>query len=231
MPIRINLLAEQQAAEELRRKDPVKRGVILAVFIAVLLVGYCVWGWLQVRSADAQLEAHEGRQKAVTNVFSMVTSNLGRVKVVEDKLRTLQYFTTNRFFWAPPLGALQSVTLPDVFLIRIEGRNTYNQLEEIKPVITAGVTNNPGRPKTSVEKVTLSLTARDYGSEEEQNFSKFRNLLLAYPYFKSSLVTNGVGLENLGTPTRDDVDKRRTFVEFVLQCSYPPFNRTNVIRN
>ena len=85
-------------------------------------------------------------------------------------------------------------------------------------------------PKTAVEKVTMGLSARDYGAGEDQNFSKFRNALLAQPYFKSALVTNGVGLENLGTPTRDDVDKRRTFVEFVLQCTYPPYARTNVIR-
>jgi len=39
MAIRLNLLAETQAAEELRRKDPVKRvGWIGALLIAIMLV-------------------------------------------------------------------------------------------------------------------------------------------------------------------------------------------------
>lgn len=36
MPIRINLLAEAQAAEEMRRKDPVKRSIWIGGFIVFL---------------------------------------------------------------------------------------------------------------------------------------------------------------------------------------------------
>ena len=47
MPIRINLLAEQQAAEELRRRDPVKRAIWVAGFFVVVVV---VWsGYLQFK--------------------------------------------------------------------------------------------------------------------------------------------------------------------------------------
>ena len=39
MPIRINLLAEAQAAEDLRRRDPVKRSIYVAVcFVVMVLV-------------------------------------------------------------------------------------------------------------------------------------------------------------------------------------------------
>src|SRR5437588_812625 len=41
MPIRINLLSEAQAAEELRRKDPVKRAVLAS---ALLVAGMLCWG-------------------------------------------------------------------------------------------------------------------------------------------------------------------------------------------
>jgi len=36
MPIRINLLAEAQAAEEMRRKDPVKRAIWIGGFVVFL---------------------------------------------------------------------------------------------------------------------------------------------------------------------------------------------------
>ena len=38
MPIRINLLAEAQAAEEMRRKDPVKRAVWIGGFVIFLVL-------------------------------------------------------------------------------------------------------------------------------------------------------------------------------------------------
>jgi len=51
MPIHINLLAEAQAAEELRRRDPVKRGIFLGASLVVLML---VWsGMIQINSALA----------------------------------------------------------------------------------------------------------------------------------------------------------------------------------
>jgi len=38
MPIRINLLAESQALEEMRRRDPVKRAIWVGVLVVSLLL-------------------------------------------------------------------------------------------------------------------------------------------------------------------------------------------------
>ena len=38
MPLRINLLAEAQAAEELRRRNPVKRALWIGGFIVALIL-------------------------------------------------------------------------------------------------------------------------------------------------------------------------------------------------
>ena len=58
MPIRLNLLAEAQAAEEARRRDPVKRAIWLAALIIALmsipfgglLLALGVAKWLRNRS-------------------------------------------------------------------------------------------------------------------------------------------------------------------------------------
>ena len=57
MPIRINLLAEAKAAEELRRHDPVKRVIFFGAFLVALAL---VW------SSSLQLERMLGK-KAVTD--------------------------------------------------------------------------------------------------------------------------------------------------------------------
>jgi len=40
MPIRINLLAEARALEELRRKDPVKRVAVVGILLFLLLIAF-----------------------------------------------------------------------------------------------------------------------------------------------------------------------------------------------
>ena len=60
MPIRLNLLAEAQAAEELRRRDPVKRAIWIG---ALILAAMLVWSssrQLQVMLASSELNRLEG---------------------------------------------------------------------------------------------------------------------------------------------------------------------------
>ena len=46
MPIRINLLAEEQYLAEMRRRDPVKRAAWVGGFLGAVAVA--CWGWLLV---------------------------------------------------------------------------------------------------------------------------------------------------------------------------------------
>ena len=40
MPIRINLLAESQALEDMRRRDPVKRAIWVGVFLGLVILAW-----------------------------------------------------------------------------------------------------------------------------------------------------------------------------------------------
>jgi hypothetical protein len=51
MPIRLNLLAEAQAAEDFRRRDPVKRGIGLAALLVALMLVFS--SFLQLRATLA----------------------------------------------------------------------------------------------------------------------------------------------------------------------------------
>ena len=59
MPIRLNLLAEAQAAEEARRRDPVKRAILAAAFLVAIMLAWS--SWLQGRAmlASNQLSREE----------------------------------------------------------------------------------------------------------------------------------------------------------------------------
>ena len=55
MPIRINLLAEAHAAEELRRKDPVKRGIYGAVVVVSCVLIWALTLQLKIMAAKHEL--------------------------------------------------------------------------------------------------------------------------------------------------------------------------------
>ena len=75
MPIRINLLAEAQALEDARRRDPVKRVILAGVFAIVLIL---VWSSsLMVRTmiGKGELSQLEGSLNSRTNAYRQILEN------------------------------------------------------------------------------------------------------------------------------------------------------------
>ena len=86
MPIRINLLAEAQALEEMRRRDPVKRAIRLAVLLGVLIL---VWaGYLQTRILNVKSEVSrlQAQHQARTNDYRQVIANKRKWEDATEKL-------------------------------------------------------------------------------------------------------------------------------------------------
>src|SRR6266508_1741268 len=109
MPIRINLLAEQQAADELRRRDPVKRATwFCGLVVGVMVVGS---GYLQDRliSARGEVSRYESEWRKLESAYKKVSANMEAAAEAERKWAALQTLATNRFLWANPLNALQFV--------------------------------------------------------------------------------------------------------------------------
>ena len=71
MPIRINLLAETQAAENLRRRDPVKRFAYVGALLAAAALAVSSWFQLKVMLANkdlAQVQAQIADRQQVSAV-------------------------------------------------------------------------------------------------------------------------------------------------------------------
>src|SRR5208282_1090636 len=97
MPIRINLLAEAQAAEELRRRDPVKRMIYCGAFLVALML---VWSSsLQLKAMLAKKDVSD-RQTEIqthTNEFEQVQADQKKMADVKGKLDSLKKMTASRF--------------------------------------------------------------------------------------------------------------------------------------
>ena len=226
MPIRINLLAEQQEAEEIRRRDPVKR----ALWIGGILVGaLVVWGGrlqIQLMAATHEVSGIDSEWKRLEPSFKKVTANIEMVADAERKWAALQSLATNRFLWAAPLNSLQYVItkVDEVQVVRLKTEQSYVVTEGTKPATNlVDGTISRGRPAVSREKVVLAIDARDYSKNSGDQIFKFQEALNNNPYFKTNL--QKTELMTRSPEMTDPNNQARHFVTFTIGCQYPEKTR------
>ena len=223
MPIHINLLAEAQAAEEMRRRDPVKRAIFVGVSLVIVAL---VWSGMVGVNGYLEKQRLIGVQddiNAKTNVFQLVMSERTRIGNFQTKLAALQNLQTNRSLQGNLLNALQHTTVTGVQLTRLRVEQIYVLTEG-----TASQTDNgrvtPGRPATVREKIMLHLDARDFSANPGDLVNKFREAIAQQDYFQRMLDrTNGMQLAN--PPTAPQVLDGKQFVSFTLDCRFPEVTR------
>lgn len=224
MPIRLNLLAEAQALEEVRRRDPIKRVLWIAALLVVLML---VWAsFLQLRAVIANKDLN--RVQAIMNskatAYQQVVENRQRMADTNAKLTALYALSTNRFLNGTLLHALQQTTVDDVQLVHLKVDQTYILAEAIK-ARTNGSKVLPGTPATVTEKITLSLDGSDTSASPGDQVTKFKEALAANAYFRDQLsAASQVNLKNLSAP-QISPDTGRAIVLFTLECRYPEKTR------
>ena len=223
MPIRINLLAEAQALEDLRRRDPVKRSIWIAVFLVCLMLAWwsslfakCLW-------ARAELSHLEHQLSTRTNEYHQVMQNQQKLADVVTKLEGLQEMATNRLLYGTLLNALQQTTIDEVQLTRFRADQAYAYNDEVKPITNSANRIIPGRPASVTEKIVVTMEARDSGANPGDQVNKFKRAVADSPYFHAALGgTNEARLTSLSPPMFTD---GKPCIQFALECRYPEKTR------
>jgi hypothetical protein len=223
MPIRLNLLAEAQAAEEQRRRDPLKRALWGAALTISLMLVWSSSLFLKSMIANSQLSRIQGQMSARTNQYEHVLANQKSIEEIHHKLTALNQLSTNRFLNASLLNALQQITVEDVQLTRFKADQSYTFTDATKPR-----TNDdrvlPAKPATETEKITVTLEGNDFSRGADQ-VNRYKEVLARNPYFRDGLAkTNGAGLKSLSAPQVSPATGK-PFVLFTLECRYPERTR------
>jgi hypothetical protein len=223
MPIRINLLAEAQAAEELRRKDPVKRGVWIASFLVCLVLLWLLKLQCDIWFDQKDLARINGQWSQIKANYAAVTNNVMKTAEIDKKLSALDQLSTNRFLWAPVLNALQKCVVNNVQVTRFSGEQTYTAEAPHDVGIGAAKKTVPGG---MVERTSLFIDARD-SDANQQNYTRFKESLCNSEYFVKSLERrDGFVFDGtLSAPTADASDPGRAFITFRLASHFPETRR------
>ena len=216
MPIHINLLAEAQALEDQRRRDPVKRVILGGAVVLVLILAWCSSLMVKTMIAKGDLNRLEGNLNSRTNEYRQILDNQRKLGESKQKLEALQRLATNRFLIGNLLTVLQKNTLDNVQLVRLKIDQAYVLTEETK-------TKNP-KPASATERIVLTLNARDNSPVPGDAVNKYQEALSSAPYFQAALGNaSGFRLTTLGAPQTDPEGK--PFVQFTLEARFPEKTR------
>jgi hypothetical protein len=221
MPIRINLLAEAQAAEELRRKDPVKRCLLGAVVLLLLAGSWALVLQYKVMAAKKVLTSLDARWRTIEPSYRVAVESYRAVRDTEEKLAALENMTTNRFLWGNVLNAMQLTLngIDDVTVTQFRAEQSY-LLTEGTPNRTNGTTVVQGRPPTSTERIILTLDGVDLSGTDGKRINRFKESIAGVPYFKDTLNrTNGVLLTSRALQLGGKPGLAPA-VNFTLQCYF-----------
>lgn len=225
MPIRLNLLAEAQAQEDMRRRDPVKRAYAIGIILVSAMLVWSLFLWLESVTYDREISSLEHILQVHSDQNKGVLNNLKKTGEINQKLAALQKLSTNRFLVGNLLNALQQTTLEDVQLsrLRLDDNLTFN--EEVKP----GAAGNRAPKAASVtEKIILTLDAKDSCAKPGDLIPKFQQKISDAPYFEAML--------NKADPQRVHLKEGsygqqqmgidgKPFQPFTLECVFPEKTR------
>lgn len=222
MPIRLNLLAEEQYLTEMRRRDPVKRAAWLGGFLFCLMLGW--WGWLLFSSHNAKsaVAGHEESFKRIEAKAKETGDQIKKAGDIERNVHGLNRMVTNRVLLSACMNALQECVLDQIQVTRIRVEQSYN-------VVPAVLSKERGKskPASSTERIVLVIVARDYGRSEDESSTKFKDRIKDHPWFKQYLAKeNAISFKGFTNPTPDKDDPSRVFVSFTMECAF-----TDQVRN
>ena len=219
MPIRINLLAEAQATEEARRRDPVKRGIWIGVFLVFLVLLYIGKLYADIIIESIAYDRLNDRWKKISPNSMAVSTNLAKIATIDRRLAELDRLSTNRFYWGTLLNALQQSVIDDIQVTSFRGVQEYSVTNAIAAKTSDGATT-PRIPGTSVERITILIDGKDW-NYGQQAYDKYRQILSTHEFFARFSGSRGFRLAStLGAPMSDPLNPARSFLTFTLECRF-----------
>jgi hypothetical protein len=225
MAIRINLLAEAQAEEELRRRDPVKRSVLGG---SLLIACFLVWFssiWATTLWSSRQLTAIETEIQTRTNDFGQVLANQRKAADASRRIESLQKLSAARFLHGTLLESLQKVYVPNVQITRLRIDQSYASTPGSPPVTNSfGVL--PGRPGTATERVLMTIDARDSSSNPGDQINHFKEALSTQENLKILLDKTNNAVRLSAPPSApQSISDGKFFVIFTLESRFADKSR------
>lgn len=208
--VNLDLLAEQKEAKELHRKDPVRRGLMVAACLVTMMLLWAGFLRIKVSWTDAEVRKYQPDLTALQSVSQEIAGLSKKAIEIEGRVGTLIDNSTNRFLWAPVLDALQKVSSEDIQITHLSIERNYYGVEAAK---------SPTKKATMAEKIVMTVTAKNFVGQSARE--DFIERMSALPYFRENLRTEEAILLKSRAPRQvDPTDPTKTFNFFTIECVF-----------
>lgn len=212
MPIRINLLAEERAANDLRRKDPLKRAIVIASAVVGVVILFTAYNMFRVRASTNEADATKLAYEQVAEQELKLKEMRAMTGMLENNLLALHRLSTNRFLWAPVLNELQHCNFDGINVTLLQTRQKYQHTERVKFPPDA---NQPDIPAKATELISFRIEAQDRGDVYERFVAEIG------ARFEGKLKPNrGHYLDLLSEPI-ESPDGKDSYRAIAVECVYP----------
>jgi hypothetical protein len=213
-------MAEAQALEEARRRNPVKLGIWVAGFFVALVGLWIMEKQLEIYNAKVVKAGLDEQWKADEAKYAGVTNAEAGIGAIQAKIAALDHLNTNRFLWGPVLNALQQTVVDQVQVNHIWALQT---IEREAPRTIANKTI-PGT--ANFEKVKLSIQGRDY-SPATDGYKKYEDALNHFDFFAKKMGgREGFTIEGAPGPKLQEAPGAgREYRVFTLTNQFPDIRR------
>jgi hypothetical protein len=221
MPIRLNLLAEAQAAEEMRRKDPVKRATFFGGLCLLAVAGVSIIIQSQILATKSRAQGFQERISGITNEYAVVVQDRARWEQFELHQRGLDILASERFLYGTFLNSLQAAYVEGVQMIHIRTDHDYAFTDEVRSKPTPGNPAKVTKPAVSTESVSIVLEARDISANPGEQVTRYKEKLSELEYIVTLLGTNNQMRLVNRSPPQLQPDTSRLGVQFTLESRVP----------
>ena len=217
--VRINLLAEEQEAVEMRRRDPVRRARLASAGALLLMLLWAAFLGLELQRGRGEVKQYETELRELQKNSSRAIGIARLAADLRHTLTTLKQQAANRLFFAPVLSALQYTTVPNVQFHDLKIEQSVISDPGVKAEVQNGVTVTPERPGSTTEKTRLVVQGKNFG--DPKTIDRLVETISGHPYFKQYLrATDPVLLKDLPRRQVDPTDPNKAFQLFTIECIY-----------
>jgi outer membrane murein-binding lipoprotein Lpp len=222
--ITLNLLAEEQIAQEAEARDPVKIFIAGAVALVAIVAGLGAYLTMAASSVSTEVASLQSEYDKLTNKLDSEETRLQQAvkALAEDALKANQ----TRQLMAPELAQVKDV-IPPVIQISSLSLNSILEAQVVPVTATDGDPGVVGKKRRAaapppVEKLTLRFDGKATSARPEIEVDAFIQSLQTHAVMGEKL--KSVTLRSIGRSDKGG-DGTLPVAQFVIECQYKESKR------
>ncbi len=215
--ITLNLLAEEQLAEQAQARDPFR--ITWCVCLCAVLLCGMAGGWMTylARGKKAELQALQAKWDSLSKDPSPGGSDTKSIKSMADELLAINH---GRTLYAQQLALIKDLVPPTVQLVRLSFQLNVDTPDSDGAAGAAEGSKPVRRRAKAVDQLVLQLDGKAISPRPEIEVDEFIKVLRSDPVFSQNVKDIRLRSIARSQPGTESATQTVPSASFVIECQY-----------